>query len=173
MDQVCMTTENMANVISNWCFRKTVERESNENENSSEREELTRQQRLLEHEKQEFLRAKTFEEKRLEQEKRLFDMKWKMLEEEWRKLVIERERVERKKSFYEKIEDYEANQRHSVGNISVSLFFSGVKNSSALRKRYKDLLKIYHPDNEAGDTAVIQKINEEYEKLKKTMAKDK
>lgn len=113
-----------------------------------------------------------FEAKRLEQEKRLFEMKWKLLEEEWRKLVVEKERIERKKAFYDKVEAYEASQRISSTNISVSLFFRGVQNRSALKKRYKDLIKIYHPDNVAGDTEIIQKINEEYEALKKTMAKD-
>lgn len=172
MNQAYMTTENAVNVISNWCFQKTVENKSDESGNLDEREELRRQQRLLKHEKEEFLRTKNFEEKRLEKEKHLFDMKWKMLEDEWRKLVIERERVERRRSFYAKVDDYEASQRYVSNNGSASLFFRGVKNMSTLRKRYKDLMKIYHPDNVAGDTGVIQKINEEYEKLKKCMEKD-
>lgn len=171
MDQVYVTAEDTANVISNWCFQKTVESKEFEMDILEEREELERQQRLLEHERQEFIREKAFEEKRLKQEKRLFDMKWKMLEDEWRKLVAERERVERKKSFYAKMEDFEAaEQSHLPNNISVSLFFTGVKNLSSLKKRYKDLIKIFHPDNVSGDTAVIQKINEEYEQLKKSMA---
>lgn len=35
-----------------------------------------------------------------------------------------------------------------------------------LKKRYKDLIKIYHPDNVAGDTRTVQEINKEYEKMK-------
>lgn len=53
--------------------------------------------------------------------------------------------------------------------MSVSLFFSGVKNTRALKKRYKDLIKIFHPDNGAGDTEVLQRINEEYETLKESL----
>lgn len=170
MDTAYITTENALNVISNWCFQKTVESEPNEKEISDDRKELIRQQRLLEREKEEFLRTKTMEEKRLEQEKHLFEMKWKLLEEEWRKLVIERERIERRRSFYAKMEDFEAaEQRRSMGNVSVSLFFTGVENTTALKKRYKDLIKIFHPDNVAGDTGIIQKINEEYENLKSTI----
>ena len=41
----------------------------------------------------------------------------------------------------------------------------GVGNEKSLRKRYKDLIRIYHPDNDAGDTETIQEINREYEKL--------
>ncbi len=173
MDQAHMTAEETANVIQNWCFRKTVESEAEEQKIQDERDELRRQQQLLEHEKQEFLRNKAFEEKRLEQEKHLFNMKWKILEDEWRKLVVERERVERRRAFYARMEDFEASQRLEAKDISVSVFFSGVRNASSLKKRYKDLIKIFHPDNVAGDKDVIQKINEEYENLKRKMVKDK
>jgi Ca2+/Na+ antiporter len=46
--------------------------------------------------------------------------------------------------------------------------FAGVASESELHKRYKDLLKIYHPDNQTGDTAMSQKIQEVYEKLLKS-----
>lgn len=171
MEQPRMTTEEVASVISNWYFERTDLGESGEEALREEKEELKRQQRQLEAQKQEFLRAKTFEEKRLEREKNLFEMKWKMLEEEWRKLVVERERVERKRSFYERMEDFEQSERRaSCGSVSV--LFRGVKNASALKKRYKELIKIFHPDNAAGDTGVIQEINKEYENLKLSMAKN-
>ena len=47
--------------------------------------------------------------------------------------------------------------------------FAGVKNTLALKKRYRDLLKIYHPDNLAGDKEVVQAINKEYERLKQQL----
>ena len=34
-----------------------------------------------------------------------------------------------------------------------------------LKKRYKDLLKIYHPDNASGDVQTIQEIHREYDIL--------
>lgn len=44
-------------------------------------------------------------------------------------------------------------------------YFKGVSNSSELKKRYKDLMKIYHPDNTAGDADVMRRIKAEYEEL--------
>ena len=35
------------------------------------------------------------------------------------------------------------------------------------------MIKIFHPDNAEGDTDVIQKINEEYEVLRKRIGMDK
>lgn len=46
-----------------------------------------------------------------------------------------------------------------------SLWFIGINNIDDLKKRYKDLLKIYHPDNRAGDTSITQQIQREYERI--------
>ncbi len=173
MEEPSMSAEEAAKLIQEWCLQETVEEKSEEKRINDEKEELKRQQEQFEQEKQEFQRSKSFEQQKLEQEKRLFEMKWKLLEEEWRKLVIERERVERKRAFYARIADFETSANAIKHDVSASVFFRGVKNSSGLKKRYKDLLKIYHPDNLHGDHGVIQKINEEYEKLKSSMPKDK
>ena len=49
--------------------------------------------------------------------------------------------------------------------------FNNVLNLSELRKQYKELLKIHHPDN-GGNVADMQEINAEYDGLFK-MLKDK
>ena len=44
-------------------------------------------------------------------------------------------------------------------------YFAGVKTVEELRKRYRELLKKYHPDNENGSTEITQQINEEYDSI--------
>ena len=44
-------------------------------------------------------------------------------------------------------------------------WFAGIKSVDELKKRYRDLMKIYHPDNQAGDTNAVQQIQQEYEQL--------
>ncbi len=46
------------------------------------------------------------------------------------------------------------------------LLFRGATNPLALRKRYKDLMKIFHPDNLSGDGELVQMINREYNRRK-------
>ena len=48
---------------------------------------------------------------------------------------------------------------------NVKIFFKGVEDTTSLKKRYKALLKIYHPDNMLGDKELLQAINTEYERL--------
>ena len=47
-------------------------------------------------------------------------------------------------------------------------YFKNISNLSELRKQYKELLKIHHPDN-GGNVADMQNINAEYDKLFKML----
>ena len=42
-------------------------------------------------------------------------------------------------------------------------WFENVTTIEELRKRYRELLKMYHPDNENGSVEVTQEINAEYD----------
>lgn len=138
----------------------------------NERRALDEQRRTLERERQEFTRRVEIEDRRLEQQQKLFDMKFKILEEELVKLATEKEHVQKQKAFYQRVHDFEfyssGTSRKSAPKNNVvkgEIFFSGVGNKQSLKKRYKDLVKIYHPDNLNGDTDTIQEINSEYNKL--------
>ena len=44
-------------------------------------------------------------------------------------------------------------------------WFKDVTTIEELRKRYRELLKMYHPDNEKGSVEITQEINAEYDRL--------
>ena len=60
--------------------------------------------------------------------------------------------------------------RQEAAVVKGELFFIGVQSEIALKKRYKDLIKIYHPDNMCGDTETLQEINREYDRLRSLFA---
>ena len=139
-----------------------------------ERKALDEQRRKLERDKLEFTRRMEIEDRRLEQQQRLFDLKVKILEEELVKLASEKEHVQRQRDFYQKVNEYEARHAHrqkaATSNVvKGEMFFSGVGSKQSLKKRYKDLIKIYHPDNVYGDKNTIQEINREYDHLSKVL----
>lgn len=162
-----------------WCFQETVEIEHRKQSLEEQQQELKQQQRELEREKKDFYRQKEAEEKAKAQEERLFDMKLKILEEELQKLASEKKHIERQKEFYQRVNQFNQQQSdttsHKQRAVSTSvgsgeLFFCGVANAKALKKRYKDLIKIYHPDNLDGDTGTIQEINRIYDRLRSKFA---
>ena len=106
----------------------------------------------------------------LEQQERQFELKWDLLIQETQKLADDKKQFERKKKFYEQVQSSYVEPYYETDNIvHGEMFFSGVSSQKALKKRYKDLIKIYHPDGDAGDTATVAEINREYEELKASM----
>lgn len=167
MNQSIAQMEEKEAVFQQWRFQETVEMERKKQKLSNERRTLEEERRKLEREKTEFSVLKQMEERRLEQEKRLFDMKWKILEDELKKLAHEKEQMERQRDFYRYVNEHEEYEGDTFQNVvRGEMFFCGVDNEHALKKRYKDLIKIYHPDNSSGDKMTLQEINSEYEKLK-------
>ena len=128
-----------------------------------ERKALEEQRRTLERERREFTRRVEIEDRRLEQQQKLFNMKFKILEEELVKLATEKEHVKKQKAFYQRVSDFSVTAEQPV--IRGEMFFSGVESRQSLKKRYKDLIKIYHPDNLDGDKNTVQEINSEYSRL--------
>lgn len=136
-----------------------------------ERKELEEQRRNLDLEKKEFFRKVEIEDRRLEQQKSLFEMKFQILEAELVKLAAEREEIEKKKAFYDRVEEFQAHSYASLPDNQVGeLFFRGVASQQSLKKRYKDLIKIYHPDNVDGDNSLVIEINKEYDHLSQVLA---
>ena len=88
----------------------------------------------------------------------------KQLENQTRQLALDKEKFNREKLMYRDKVYREA--RRSMSNAeNVKIFFRGVNDTESVKKRYKALLKIYHPDNMNGDNDLVLAINEEYERL--------
>lgn len=91
------------------------------------------------------------------------------LDEDRRRLEIERAEFEVEKKKAENTGHARSDSyRHAFYEsdfVKSNGFFAGVNSLLALKKRYKDLLKIYHPDNYTGDSDTLVAIKEEYESL--------
>ena len=77
-----------------------------------------------------------------------------------------RERLE--DSYYEEeYEDYDEGyyDEEASGGGTAYGFFEGCKTPEAVKKRYRDLCKVYHPDSGNGSEAVFEAICEEYNRL--------
>lgn len=48
---------------------------------------------------------------------------------------------------------------------SAPAFFADCKDQASVKRRYRDLCRVYHPDNGNGSPEVFNRITEEYEKL--------
>ncbi len=115
------------------------------------------------------------EKKRLKEENLFFDKKLEILQDGFRKLDEDRQTLERqRRELARERTSYAQNQIKSVSGTvmeeTVRTLFRGTNNPLALRKRYRDLVKIFHPDNLFGDEELVQMINREYIRRKKEEA---
>lgn len=133
--------------------------------------ELERAFRDLENQKAAFRYEMELKQKTYESQMKLFNMKWELLEEETRKLAEESKKAEKRRAFFERVNSYQKSNSDSDNIVHGEMFFKGVASPQALKKRYKDLIKIYHPDAEFGDNQTVQEINREYDSLRHAMAK--
>ncbi len=101
----------------------------------------------------------------MERERALLEKQLEILKDELFKLADEKRALEIEKK---NIQNMRARaEKVNFNPKNGTMFFNGVRSELALRKRYKDLIKIYHPDNLNGDTDTIQCINKEFDSLKK------
>lgn len=116
----------------------------------------------------ESLRRKTaMEQKRLKEDNRFFEQKLEILKGAYRQLDMDKKKLEKERARFEREKVlFKGESRQEPEGIAAVLF-RGANNPLALRKRYKDLLKIFHPDNLCGDGKLVQLINREYERRKK------
>ncbi|MCR4956355.1 MAG: hypothetical protein K6A30_06700 [Lachnospiraceae bacterium] len=162
MDQPVYTVKTEQELLHKFLFQDTIEFEKEKEEISNQRKELEEERLQLERDKREFDRRMEYEKKRMEREAELFKMKWSLLEKETVRLAEERNELNYKMNEFRE----EVLEGVNDPQMSCSLLFRGVTNELALKKRYKDLMKIYHPDNVAGDNNVVLEISKEYEDMK-------
>ena len=114
-----------------------------------------------------------FERKRLKDETSFFDKKMQILQNGFLQLDMDRKKFERDKRMHESRKANDSSNASTGANYfykgQTPDFFKGVNNILGLKKRYRDLLKIFHPDNLCGDNDTVLEINRQYEALKKKM----
>lgn len=114
----------------------------------NERENLQTEMKILH-------RKINSEKNRIKADRALLDKKTEFIKQELVKLKYEYEQLERDKA--------SAKTLYIEDDHAKDLFFAGVKGPLSLKKRYKELMKIYHPDNVAGDEMVVRMIRDAYE----------
>ena len=144
--------------------------------------ELEKEKQDLAREKEDFSQQMQSQSEKLEEQKRrlgedqdLFDKKYKVLEMGFAKLNEDKKAFEAQKRAFEykrkflQEADLFASMDTGAAAFGDYLFFKGVNHPLAVKKRYKDLIKIYHPDNMDGDKYILQRINQEYDRIRRQM----
>lgn len=165
-ETIAQGSEEELNKLKIWLFKENVRIITASKELEQMQEEFEQEKERFKRETDSANRKITAGQEKLKEDNAFFEQKMKILQSGFAQLDMDRRRLEKERTKLEA--EKEIMQRPAYGGTcgEVSAFFKGVKNPLALKKRYKDLIKIFHPDNVAGDKEIIQMINKEYENLK-------
>lgn len=152
-----------------WLFQENV-RIQGEKAEFEEMKDKFIQEKSRYHKDMDILNHKLLlEQKRLKDENKLLEKKMAILQDGFRRLEDDRKRFDNEKKQYEALKKYENTYKAPLGYINmdefVGLLFRNANSPSGLRKRYRDLMKVFHPDN-GGDAELVQLINKEFNKRK-------
>ena len=151
-----------------WLFRENIRLENERRELELSQERFINERVKVRQELDELNRKMMLERKRLKEENIFFEKKMAILQDGFKHLDEDRKSLERQKKALaaERLSIAQQEYHGQASEEAVKLLFRGATNTLALRKRYRDLVKIFHPDNLFGDEELVQMINKEYMKRK-------
>jgi chromosome segregation ATPase len=180
-----------------WLFQEQIRIQAKQEELQELYRELRDLKRSLERDRTRLdMREETLN-KRFNDNEVFIAKKQKIIEDAYQQLALDRKTLEcerlnlehekakfrrqkmadaKANSSYQQSSYQQNNYRSNSSNATSfdgSQFFRGVDNEIELRKRYKELLKIFHPDNKCGDTKTLIMIQTEYENLKSRYYEEK
>lgn len=151
-----------------WLFKENIRLQAAKEELDRLRTQVEKEKEKFESDMHDMGHRMEADRKRLEQENRFFDQKMQILQSGFSQLDADRRKFQKERERFEaKREVYHDEQTFYQRSEMAEMLFRGVNSLLALKKRYKDLIKMYHPDNVAGDHEMVQIINREYEELRK------
>ena len=154
-------TEDELHDLRCFLFRESVRLTTKEQAIDDKYERFEAERRQFRDEMRDLNRQMERDRWQLRQETELFDKRLSVLKNGFDQLAADKKRLEQDRMMLEA--EREVVERARLG--SGEFLFRGVSDSWTLRKRYRDLIKIFHPDNAGGDHEIIQMINQEYEEL--------
>lgn len=154
-----------------WLFRENMRLQNERKELDAAHDKFLKERVSLRNELDELNRRTVMERRRMKEESLFFDKKMEILKAGFQDLERDRKAFEQEKKNLteERIAANSTKEKQELEANIVMALFRNVNNSLALRKRYRDLVKIFHPDNLFGDAELMQSINKEFVKRKEEL----
>ena len=151
-----------------WLFKESIRIELERNELKRMEDKFLKEKQQFQEEMAGVNHRLVIERKRLKQDESFFDKKMEILKSGFSQLEADRKKLEKERMLLEAEKNaYSASIKTDRNMELTELLFQGVNSQLALKKRYKDLIKMFHPDNIAGDHDMVLTINRIYEELKR------
>ncbi|ADL34377.1 hypothetical protein bpr_I1640 [Butyrivibrio proteoclasticus B316] len=154
-------TEDELSQLRLWLFKESVRLENQESALEDRYARLEADERAFKERRDALERKLENASKKLDADKALFEQRLHILNNGYAQLNMDKKKLEAEFVRLEREKTYQRQNEYDA----LDLMFRGVDSALTLKKRYKDLMKMFHPDNVAGDEEMVQLINAEYAAL--------
>ena len=144
-----------------WLFKESVRLENRESALDERYERLEADEMAFKNKVDAIERKLETATRKLTNDKALFEQRLEILNNGFDQLSSDRKRLDAE---YRRLERERAYQRENEYD-AMDLLFRGANTPLTIKKRYKELMKMFHPDNICGDAEMVRLINQEYEDL--------
>ncbi|MDR2044553.1 MAG: BBOF1/CCDC121 family protein [Clostridium sp.] len=156
-----------------WLFRENMRLEKEKKELDGLQRQFVKERKEFQEELKTISRRTALEQKRLKDENLFFDKKMAILQDGFRMLDEDRKKLEQERTRWEQERGLLEDRGGRYGGGTAQVLFRSVTNPGALKKRYHDLVKIFHPDNPCGDEELVQLINREFSHRQKNQERNR
>ncbi|MBR6160183.1 MAG: hypothetical protein IKQ40_07760 [Lachnospiraceae bacterium] len=151
-----------------WLFKESVRLRDERTELEMQRKDFLNEREDAREENRRYEEHLALKTKQLRREEELIEKKHDIIKRGFEELDRDRQSLNARE---EAIREQERNLREAESaqyiseSTEVGILFRGCDNILLLKKRYKDLMKMFHPDCLGGDTEMVKALNRTYERL--------
>lgn len=160
-----------------WLFQENIRLRNERLELKEMKESISAERRQQMEDQRMYLDHLSLEREQIRREEKLVAEKLEIIRRGFEELDADRRQLKARESQLNAREiaiDTKLKYSYTAESPEVAdVLFKGVTNYMELKKRYKDLMKMYHPDALSGDTEMVLAINRVYEKLRGEYEREK
>ncbi len=170
---MAVSDEEQIRAAKQWLFNEYVRISTEASELNQMKDKFNKERATYTQEMNALNHRMVMEQKRLREEHMFFEKKLSILQQGFKELEEDRKKLEQERKNLKYAQSAQKYSGSSPGIADaedfVALLFRNTNSALTLQKRYRDLVKIYHPDNQCGDEQLIQLINKEFKKRKEAL----
>ena len=144
-----------------WLFKESIRLRDERQELEFARQDFLAEQENVREENRRYEEHLSTRSRQLRREEELIEQKHEVIKRGFAELDRDRQDLAAREAAVRSMEA-SARSRESEAN---DVLFRGADNILLLKKRYKDLMKMFHPDCLGGDTEMVQSLNRTYDRL--------
>lgn len=156
-----------------WLFTENIRMEAARGDFERLQQKFTLEREQFRTEMKELNQKLLAEKRHLKEDNDFFEKKMQILKSGFSQLDMDKRKLEKERLQLMTDKEMSWELSHGRGGDPTELLFRGVNSHLSLKKRYKDLIKMYHPDNVAGDHEMVLLITRIYEKMKSELDYEK